>query len=753
MNTVYRNIWNAITGTWVAAAETAKSRSKGSAGRKAGVVALALVAGMAAVGMPGYASGAEPGFKVTDGNGNVVSGNNCTETIKGKNGVAVGCGSSITGDTGIALGYLAQVTANNSVALGAGSVANQVNTVSVGSAGAERRITNVANGVYATDAVNLSQLQGVETVARQGWYLSANGDSGQNIGPGGTANFAAGANMGVERNGGTITYSVIDAPTFSGLLTAQGGLSVAGNKVTGVAAGTADTDAVNLSQLEATNQRVTQNAEDISKLQIGSGWTISDGNGVSGEIKPNQTLTISNGSNVTSSYDKDKQALTIDVSSDPQFNSVRAGNTAITSNGVTINGGPSMTTSGIDAAGKRITNVEDGVVDEASTDAVNGSQLYSINSAINNITNGSGIKYFQANSTLDKSEASGAESVAVGGAAKASGAGAIALGSNSIASASNSVALGTGSMATGSNSVALGAGSVATRDNTVSVGAAGSERQITNVAAGTADTDAVNVAQLKNAGLINSDGTANTAVTYGTNADGTTDYGNVTLGNGASGSTAIHNVAAGTAGTDAVNVDQLNSAVSVLNNSVANAAHPMFTAEGNRETEAAAANGTRSTAMGANAVAHADNSVALGSGSVADRTNTVSVGAAGSERQIANVAAGTQGSDAVNLNQLNNASAQSRQYTDQQVWGMRGAINEVGRNAYSGVAAATALSMIPDVDLGKTIAVGIGTANYKGYQATAVGATARVKQNVKVRVGAGTSSGGTTVGVGASYQW
>jgi trimeric autotransporter adhesin len=138
---------------------------------------------------------------------------------------------------------------------------------------------------------------------------------------------------------------------------------------------------------------------------------------------------------------------------------------------------------------------------------------------------------------------------------------------------------------------------------------------------------------------------------------------------------------------------------------------------------------------------------------VADRANTVSVGSVGGERQVTNVAAGTQGTDAVNVNQLKASSAQSQQYTDQQVGGLRTAINDVGRNAYSGVAAATALSMIPDVDLGKTIAVGVGAATYKGYQATALGATARVTQNIKVRVGAGLGSGGTTVGVGASYQW
>ncbi|OUL91653.1 YadA-like family protein [Paraburkholderia hospita] len=63
----------------------------------------------------------------------------------------------------------------------------------------------------------------------------------------------------------------------------------------------------------------------------------------------------------------------------------------------------------------------------------------------------------------------------------------------------------------------------------------------------------------------------------------------------------------------------------------------------------------------------------------------------------------------------------------------------------------TALTMIPDVDQGKTIAVGIGAGSYHGYQATALGASARITQNIKVKLGAGIGGQGTTVGVGASY--
>ncbi|WP_206861629.1 YadA family autotransporter adhesin [Lysobacter changpingensis] len=195
-----------------------------------------------------------------------------------------------------------------------------------------------------------------------------------------------------------------------------------------------------------------------------------------------------------------------------------------------------------------------------------------VNSTVTNITNGGGIKYFHTNSTAADSSASGSESVAIGGGAKAVGAASIAmgnnaqnvtgsnnsiaiggdskssdksvaigngadtstvtyatamgisskvtgtagtaLGENSLASGAYGVALGSHATASASESVALGHNSVADRANSVSVGKVGGERQIINLAKGTADTDAVNVSQLKGittamggGAAVNTDGT------------------------------------------------------------------------------------------------------------------------------------------------------------------------------------------------------------------------------------------------------
>jgi autotransporter adhesin len=277
---------------------------------------------------------------------------------------------------------------------------------------------------------------------------------------------------------------------------------------------------------------------------------------------------------------------------------------------------------------------------------------------------------------------------------------------------------------------------------------------------------------LKSAGIVDSNGNVNTAATYDHNADGSTNYNSMTLGNGADGGTALHNVAAGVGPTDAVNVSQLNSAV---NDAAAAASNPMFSADGNRDTQAAvssgassvatgasaSATGSKTVAVGADSSATGQNAVALGAGSVADRDNSVSVGSAGNERQITNVAAGTSATDAVNLGQVNSMMSQgvsqgvqqANNYTDQRFNQTNQAINDVAKNAYAGIAAATALTMIPEVDQGKTLSFGIGGGTYKGSQAVAFGGTARITDNIKVKAGVGLSSGGTTAGVGASIQW
>ncbi|MFM0061160.1 YadA-like family protein, partial [Paraburkholderia phytofirmans] len=672
------------------------------------------------------------GGAITNIDGRVTNINNTVNNIVNGGGIkyfhanSTLADSSATGTDAVAIGGNAQATAANSVALGlnstttadlsaagynpgstalAGTASAANGEVSVGSAGAERRITNVAAGSAATDAVNVSQLMSEDAKVNAAGTSTADA-----LGGGSTYNTTTGAITNPTYVvDGTTVHNVGDAITNIDDRTTQNTTNIA-NLTNNINNGS-----VGLVQQDATTRNIT-----VAKDTDG---TVVSFTGSAGTRK------------LTGVSAGDVNATSVDAVNGSQLYALASSTADAMGGGSTVNPDGSITAPSYVVDGTTVNNVGDAITNIDGRVTQNTTDITNINNTLNNISSGGGITYFHANSNLADSQATGMESVAIGGNAQSLAA----------------------------NSVALGSNSVADRSNTVSVGSAGNERQITNVAAGTADTDAVNVAQLKASGVINPDGTTNTTVTYDHNADGTTNYNSVTMGNGAAGGTTIHNVAAGTAGDDAVNVNQMNAVISTVTNIATAASNPMFAADGNRDTEAAVASGTHSTAMGANAKATGANSVALGAGSVADRDNTVSVGSAGNERQVTNVAAGTATTDAVNVGQLNDAIGSAvgnlpagmtaKDYTDKQISSVQNSVSQVAKSAYAGIAAATALTMIPDVDQGKTIAVGIGGGTYKGEQAVALGVSARITENLKMKVGAGTSSSGTTVGLGASYQW
>ncbi|RQR30386.1 YadA family autotransporter adhesin, partial [Burkholderia sp. Bp9142] len=290
------------------------------------------------------------------------------------------------------------------------------------------------------------------------------------------------------------------------------------------------------------------------------------------------------------------------------------------------------------------------------------------------------------------------------------------------------------------------------------------------------------------------------AVAYDKNGDGTVNFNKVTLGNGlSSGPVVLTNVADGKSQYDAVNYGQFsklegrvkdiddrltvattpgdgngnnggsgknaNDLIQGTGGSGKDKADVVAAKPGNGNGNIAVGSGSQivdgknnATAIGAGSKVSADdgtalghgasvsssatNSVALGNGSKATEANTVSIGSDGHERRLVNVADAVNKTDAVNKGQL-----------DRAIGGMQGQINDMSRNAYSGIAAATALTMIPGVDPGKTLSFGVGGGSYKGYQAVAMGGEARITENLKMRAGVGLSSGGNTFGVGASYQW
>ncbi len=140
------------------------------------------------------------------------------------------------------------------------------------------------------------------------------------------------------------------------------------------------TDAVNGSQLHATNQAlevlsVTANAG-INVTTAATGTGVVNGTTVA-NVGPGGTATYTAGNNMV--LTQSDTNVTFSVSDDPSFDSLTVGNTSITDDGVSIQDGPSMTTSGIDAGGQVITSVAPGV---NGTDAVNMNQLNHVNAAM-----------------------------------------------------------------------------------------------------------------------------------------------------------------------------------------------------------------------------------------------------------------------------------------------------------------------------------------------------------------------------------
>ena len=360
-------------------------------------------------------------------------------------------------------------------------------------------------------------------------------------------------------------------------LTADG-LNNGGNKIANIAAGEADTDAVNVSQLK------NQGSEIVNK---GFGIKAEDGNEV--KKKLGETVdVVGDGKNISTRVEGGR--VRVGLKDDILLNSVTTGRTRMDTNGLTvqdgsgntavtvdkdglkIKDGPSVTKSGIDAGGKKITNVAAG---EADTDAVNVSQLKKAaagattkvadgkNTTVTSETNADGSKTYRVNLNDD-----------------------ITLGTDP--SKQISIKGSEGTIKAGQVTVNGTAGTVngltnKTWDpNNITSGQAATEDQLKVVSGQAGKHSSVTAG-------------SNISVTTGTNANGGTEYkvavvdtptfktvttGNtvmsnsgLTIKNGPSitqtgvdaGGKRITNVAAGKADTDAVNVGQLKQIGGAIN--------------------------------------------------------------------------------------------------------------------------------------------------------------------------------------------
>ncbi|WP_414144164.1 ESPR-type extended signal peptide-containing protein, partial [Burkholderia territorii] len=663
MNKTYRTVWNATTGTWAAAEETARSKSKGSSrvASKA-FVAVALggmaIGGASAADVVGTSDGAEG--KVDDDSviQTPITGAKSLMPMATMSTDAVGTTAALDDAyikvrVGRYAPSVAAVAGDGSVAIGASANANAQSAIALGGSASATAQNAMALGTIAYAA-------GSETVA-VGVGANALADYAAALGRGATASAIGATALGsgaVASASGSV--AVGRGAVADRVNTVSVGTTNARRQIVNVAAGTQANDAVVLSQLTPV---VTA---------LGGGASI---NATTGAVT-GPTYNLANGGRQTTVGG----ALTaLDGAVTTANGSITAINnrlaTAVDNRFVKVNGSA-------DASANTINSV---AIGSGAVAGAPGDTSYTHQVAIGSSANAQGLSSV---SVGNGSSSNGTGAVGVGRGSAATSDAAIAVGNMASAQARSSVALGdhasvqsgaTNSVAIGSqagigenvtNSVALGSNSTATRNNTVSVGSATQQRQITNLAAGTQDTDAVNVGQL-NAALANTGNNtyfkANGAGD-GSDAANAVGLGSVAIGSNAStavaGGVAIgENAHSGMANGVAIGADATASldAVAIGRDAKAQDANALAFGAGSSANADSISLGYKAEsadgglALGANTVAIGNNSVALGNGSVTSEANTVSVGSATVKRKIVNVADGAvtaTSTDAVNGSQL-----------------------------------------------------------------------------------------------------
>ncbi|RCB99417.1 hypothetical protein C6B04_17590 [Escherichia coli] len=580
--------------------------------------------------------------------------------------------------------------------------------------------------------------------------------------------------------------------------------------------GEGSTDAINGSQLFNTNMLIQQNSEIINQLAGNTSETYIEDNGAG----INYVRTNDNGLAFNDASASGIGATAVGynaVASGESSVAIGQGSSSSVDTGIAL--GSSSVSSRVIVKGSRDTSVsEEGVV--IGYDTTDGELLGALSIGddgkyrqIINVADGSEAhdavtvrqlqnaigavattpsKYFHANSTEEDSLAVGEDSLAMGAKTIVNGDAGIGIGLNTLVltDAINGIAIGSNASANHANSIAMGSGSQTTRgaqtdytaynmdapQNSVgefSVGSEDGQRQITNVAAGSADTDAVNVGQLK--------------VTDERVAQNTQSITN------------LNN-----------QVTNLDTRVTNIENGIGDIVTTGSTKYFKTNTDGVDANaqGKDSVAIGSGSIAAADNSVALGTGSVANEENTISVGSSTNQRRITNVAAGVNATDAVNVSQLKSSEAggvrydtkadgsvdysnitlgggnggttrisnvsagvnnndavnyaqlkqsvqETKQYTDQRMVEMDNKLSKTESKLSGGIASAMAMTGLPQAYTPGASMASIGGGTYNGESAVALGVS-MVSANgrwVYKLQGSTNSQGEYSAALGAGIQW
>ncbi|MGM7367110.1 trimeric autotransporter adhesin Ata [Acinetobacter baumannii] len=319
------------------------------------------------------------GAKATGKNAAAIGGGAIADQV---NAVAVGQGAQSLVEGGVALGARSKVEAKNSVALGQDAVATEATgssfltnrdatqsngVISVGSAGKERRITNVEDGSADSDAVTVRQLKNVDGRVNQNTSnISKNAQNITNLNQKlddtktDLGNQITDTNTKLNNTKDQLTTQINDTKTELN--------NTIGNTKTELNSKIDNTK----TELENKGLNFAGNSGADVHRKLGEKLNI-----VGGAVASTPASKTS-GENIITRTTQD--GIQIELLKDSKFDSVTTGNTTLNTNGLTIKEGPSITKEGINAGGKHITNVADGV---NAKDAVNVDQLTKVKENLN----------------------------------------------------------------------------------------------------------------------------------------------------------------------------------------------------------------------------------------------------------------------------------------------------------------------------------------------------------------------------------
>ena len=284
-------------------------------------------------------------------------------TVGDVTGYAVGSYNEVTGDKGLAVGTENKVSGEQSIAIGTGHKVSGKNSGAIGDPSTISGDNSYAVGNNNTIEVDKGFVLGNDASVTTEGGVALGQDSVASTGPSN-----GGYDMLTEEKEYTdgtstwqSTHGAVSVGTADGKVTRQ---------ITGVAAGTEDTDAVNVAQLK----RVAENSGTAITFQGDVGDDIKKPREVKvyGGITDESKLATEDNIGVVSDGKKNlKVRLAKNVNLGPD-GSVTTGDTTINNDGMTIKGGPKITKKNVDMGGNQIHNVAAGTADD---DAVNVSQL------------------------------------------------------------------------------------------------------------------------------------------------------------------------------------------------------------------------------------------------------------------------------------------------------------------------------------------------------------------------------------------